>query len=102
MQYRTSIPTRQAVALKPLVAPLPTVDQDVYAGLASKAAVDLDRQAQMANAKHMQNALRSQTQMATQGLGQVATARQNAMDLSQARRDAASSYINGILSGLFR
>lgn len=102
MQYRTSLTARPAVALKTLIAPPPNVDRDVYDGYASRAAVDLDRQAQMANADSMKKQVQEQTRMATQGMQQVASARQNSIDLAAARRNAANVYLNSLLGGLFR
>lgn len=85
-----------------LLSPPANINADVYGGLSQKNAVSLDRQAQMANADHIQQARAAQQQLAQRGLQQMAQQQQNATSLADSRRNMQSSYLNSLLGGLFQ
>ena len=101
MNYRTSISAQTPMALGSLMAPPPGTNMDFYGGLAQAAAVDLDRQAQMANATHAQKSRDAQVTMGLRGANRMADARQNAMNLANSRLDASSGFLSQLLRGLY-
>lgn len=101
MNYTTSIPVQPAVTLSGLMEPPSFVNRDAYDGLAGGIQNNLDRQAQMLNAQHMQKAASAQSQAALQGALQMSRWRQNAQNLATARQSAALSFMNDALRGLY-
>ena len=94
MNYNTSVTAGPPVTLGGLLAPPKNINADVYDGLAQKNSVALERQAQMANADHVQQARSSQQQLAQRGLQQMAQQQQNANSLADSRQNMQSSYLN--------